>query len=132
MDQHQPPCRTGNPVRPAPHRPKNKLRITGPFSVEAVPFPTVLSLDDSYAAARGQRDRHRPHRRNLAPALWRDELLKTGVRGKGGADAASPSSRPCRHASCTPAATLADTGERVVVSFGPEHAALEQRQVELA
>ena len=29
-------------------------------------------------------------------------------------------------------ATLAETGERVVVSFGPEHAALEQRQVEMA
>ncbi|WP_205877279.1 hypothetical protein [Leisingera sp. NJS204] len=28
--------------------------------------------------------------------------------------------------------SLADTGERVVVSFGPEHASLEQRQVELA
>lgn len=29
-------------------------------------------------------------------------------------------------------ATLADTGERALISFGPEHAALEQRQVELA
>ena len=28
-----------------PQKAKNKLRITGPFSVEAVPFPTVLSLD---------------------------------------------------------------------------------------
>jgi len=28
--------------------------------------------------------------------------------------------------------TVADTGERVAVSFGPEHAALEQRQVEIA
>jgi hypothetical protein len=27
---------------------------------------------------------------------------------------------------------LADTNERVVVSFGPEHGALEQRQVEMA
>ena len=27
---------------------------------------------------------------------------------------------------------LADSGERVVVSFGPEHGALEQRQVEMA
>ncbi|WP_205877277.1 hypothetical protein [Leisingera sp. NJS204] len=26
---------------------KNRLRITGPFSVEAVPAPTVLSLDES-------------------------------------------------------------------------------------
>ncbi|MGF2526182.1 site-specific DNA-methyltransferase, partial [Ralstonia pseudosolanacearum] len=28
--------------------------------------------------------------------------------------------------------TVADTGERVAVSFGPEYAALEQRQVEIA
>jgi adenine-specific DNA-methyltransferase len=28
-----------------PEKSKNKLRITGPFTVEAVPFPTVLSLD---------------------------------------------------------------------------------------
>ncbi|MGB5097494.1 MAG: site-specific DNA-methyltransferase, partial [Porticoccaceae bacterium] len=28
-----------------PEKAKNKLRITGPFSVEAVPFPTVLNLD---------------------------------------------------------------------------------------
>ena len=34
----------------------------------------------------------------------------------------------CLHAT----GTLADTGERVVVSFGPEHGALEQRQVEHA
>ena len=34
----------------------------------------------------------------------------------------------CLHAS----GTLTDSGERVVVSFGPEHAALEQRQVEHA
>ncbi len=32
---------------------------------------------------------------------------------------------------CTRAA-ISDTGERAVVSFGPEHAALEQRQVEHA
>ncbi len=34
-----------------------------------------------------------------------------------------------RHLHCT---GHADSGERVVVSFGPEHGALEQRQVELA
>ena len=26
---------------------KNKLRITGPFTVEAVPFPSVKSLDEA-------------------------------------------------------------------------------------
>ncbi|WP_323009613.1 DNA methyltransferase [Paracoccus sp. (in: a-proteobacteria)] len=30
-----------------PHKDPNKLRICGPFSVEAVPAPTVLSLDES-------------------------------------------------------------------------------------
>jgi adenine-specific DNA-methyltransferase len=32
-----------------PEKTKNKLRITGPFTVEAVPFPTVLSLDEHAA-----------------------------------------------------------------------------------
>ncbi|WP_031553070.1 site-specific DNA-methyltransferase [Parvularcula oceani] len=111
---------------------KNRLRITGPFSVEAVPAPTVLSLDENFApeeadvtvARSGETSRQ---------ALWRDELLKTGVRGKGGAMLkfaefeALPGTRYL-HAS----GSIADTGDRAVVSFGPEHAALEQRQVEEA
>ena len=111
---------------------KNKLRITGPFSVEAVPAPTVLSLDetlpaeeaDSTVARSGETSRQ---------SLWRDELLKTGVRGKGGnmmrfAEFEVIPGTKFLHAS----GSVADTGERVVVSFGPEHAALEQRQVEEA
>ena len=111
---------------------RNKLRITGPFSVEAVPAPTVLSLDetlpaeeaDSTVARSGETSRQ---------SLWRDELLKTGVRGKGGnmmkfAEFEVIPGTRFLHAS----GSVADTGERVVVSFGPEHAALEQRQVEEA
>ncbi|OIQ29244.1 MAG: site-specific DNA-methyltransferase [Alphaproteobacteria bacterium MedPE-SWcel] len=111
---------------------RNKLRITGPFSVEAVPAPTVLSLDetlpseeaDSSVARSGETSRQ---------SLWRDELLKTGVRGKGGnmmrfAEFEVIPGTRFLHAS----GSVADTGERVVVSFGPEHAALEQRQVEEA
>lgn len=111
---------------------KKRLRITGPFSVEAVPAPTVLSLDetlpseeaDSTVARYGETSRQ---------SMWRDELLKTGVRGKGGdimrfADFETLPSTRYLHAS----GSLTDTGERVVVSFGPEHAALEQRQVEEA
>jgi len=111
---------------------KNKLRITGPFSVEAVPFPTVLALDetqppleaDTAIARSGESSRQHS---------WRDELLKTGIRGKGGQmlKFAELDTLPgTRHLHCT--GTLAETGERVVVSFGPEHAALEQRQVEMA
>ena len=110
----------------------SKLRISGPFSVEAVPAPTVLSLDektppqeaDESVARSGETSRQ---------TMWRDELLKTGVRGKAGAmlrfaEFETLPGLKYIHAS----GSVADTGERVVVSFGPEHAALEQRQVEMA
>ncbi len=65
---------------------RDKLRITGPFSVEAVPFPSVLSLDETrqpeeadVAIARSG-ESSRQHQ-------WRDELLKTGIRGIRGSDA---------------------------------------------
>jgi len=111
---------------------KKRLRITGPFSVEAVPAPTVLSLDESIPPAEADASIARTGETSRQ-SLWRDELLKTGVRAKGHAMLrfaefeTLPSSRHL-HAS----GSLADTGARVVVSFGPEHAALEQRQVELA
>lgn len=108
---------------------RDKLRITGPFSVEAVPSPTVLALDEA----------EQPKEADVAIArsgesarqhAWRDELFKAGIRGKGGqmlrfAELTTLADTRWLHVS----GLLADTGERVVVSFGPEHAALEQRQV---
>jgi len=110
---------------------KDKLRITGPFTVEAVPFPSVMALDEAQPTAEADAsiarsgESARQHR-------WRDELLKAGIRGKGGqmlrfAELESLPDTP--HLHCT---GHLDTGERVVVCFGPEHAALEQRTVELA
>lgn len=110
---------------------RNKLRISGPFTVEAVPFPSVKSLDeasgpiDADASIARTGESGRQHQ-------WRDELLKTGIRGKAGqmlrfADLeALPSDADIRNLH---AVGHLDSGERVVVSFGPEHAALEQRQV---
>lgn len=111
---------------------RTKRRVSGPFTVEAVPSPMVLSLDDTESpkdadvaiARSGQSSRHHQ---------WRDELTKTGIRGKGGQvlRLSDLETLPeTRYLHCT--GTLADSGDRVVVSFGPEHAALEQRQVELA
>ncbi|MDY0070947.1 MAG: site-specific DNA-methyltransferase [Porticoccaceae bacterium] len=110
---------------------KNRLRITGPFTVEAVPFPSVKSLDeaagpeqaDTSIARTGESGRQHQ---------WRAELLKTGIRGKGGqmlkfADLETlPTDANIRNLH---ASGHLESGERVVVSFGPEHAALEQRQV---
>lgn len=111
---------------------RSKLRICGPFSVEAVPAPTVLSLDESMPPQEADETVARSGETSRQ-SLWRDELLKTGVRGKGGAmlrfaEFETLPGLRYLHAS----GSLAETGERVVVSFGPEHAALEQRQVELA
>ena len=112
-----------------PEKSKSKLRITGPFTVEAVPFATVLSLDES----------EQPKEADVAIARsgesarqhsWRDELLKTGIRGKGGQLLKFTSLETLPGTACVHATGTLDSGERVVVSFGPEHAALEQRQVE--
>ena len=111
---------------------RNRQRITGPFSVEAVPAPTVLSLDDSLPPVEANDSIARTGETSRQ-SLWRDELLKTGVRAKGGARltfAEFETLPGLRHLHAS--GSLTDTGERVVVSFGPEHAALEQRQVELA
>jgi len=111
---------------------KKRLRITGPFSVEAVPAPTVLSLDESVPPQEADETVARSGETSRQ-SLWRDELLKTGVRGKGGAMlrfAEFETLPGLKHIHAS--GSLADTGERIVVSFGPQHASLEQRQVELA
>jgi DNA modification methylase len=107
-----------------------KLRVTGPFTVEAVPSPIVATFDRQAPAADASIARSGETARQ---ADWRSELLKTGIRGKGGQmlQVAGLEVIPgCRHLHASGA--LADDGSRVVVSFGPEHAALEQRQVERA
>jgi adenine-specific DNA-methyltransferase len=107
---------------------KSKVRITGPFTVEATPFPSVQILntaeeppDASVAVARsGETSRQ---------SQWKDELLKTGIRGKGGAkiEFASLETQPgTKHIQ---AAGTTVAGDVVAVCFGPEHAPLEQRAV---
>jgi adenine-specific DNA-methyltransferase len=117
-----------------PYLDKSRIRVTGPFTVEAVPAPTVKSLDeiegpplvaDVSVARSGPTLRH---------TEWRDELLKTGLRGKGGQHIDFSRVEPLAgtrwlHAD---AETKGAKPERVVISFGPEHSLLEQRQVELA
>jgi len=114
-----------------PQPDKKKLRITGPFTVEAVPFPTVLALDEAKPA----------HEADVAIARsgesarqhqWRDELLTTGIRGKSGQMLRFAELETLPGTRHLHVSGHLDSGERVVISFGPEHAALEQRQVELA
>ncbi len=141
-----------------PQPDKSKLRITGPFSVEAVPFPSVKSLGETAPSplplSQGERGYQWEADASIARSgesarqhAWRDELLKTGIRGKGGQmlKFAELETLPeTKYLHCVGTLVEPETaltrgpasgrGEsmRVVVSFGPEHAALEQRQVEMA
>jgi adenine-specific DNA-methyltransferase len=111
---------------------RDKLRVSGPLTVEAVPFPTVLSLDETEHGGEADVSIARSGE-SARQHDWRDELIKTGIRGKGGQilRLAGLEMLPgTRYLHCS--GTLAESGDRVVVSFGPEYAALEQRQVELA
>ena len=113
---------------------RGKARVTGPFTVEAVPAPVVKPLDeivegneqpaDLSVARTGQ---------TVRQADWRDELLKTGIRGKGGQRIAFARLEPLPATRWLHAEGETRPGEAgaepVVVSFGPDHAPLEQRQV---
>jgi adenine-specific DNA-methyltransferase len=128
-----------------------KTRVTGPFTVEAVPAPMVKSPGelsgeeivppmpaDASVARSGATVRQDD---------WRSELLRTGIRGKGGqmihfsrveplsgtrwlhADAET---KPNDKGGAKVREGAATEAQRVVISFGPEHAPLEQKQVEMA
>lgn len=125
---------------------RKKHRVSGPFTVEAVPAPAVKSVEEILE------DQPQPADLSIARSgetlrqgEWRDELLRTGIRGKAGQNIRFARLEPlpgCRylHAdgetrpSVEGKDSVRETGpvyapQRVVVSFGPEHAPLEQRQV---
>jgi adenine-specific DNA-methyltransferase len=144
---------------------RKKTRVSGPFTVEAVPAPAVRSVDallaDVGAGLVSAQDRAGTSPapteadasiarsgETLRQAEWRDELLRAGIRGKAGQHirfSRLESLPGCRwlhvdgetRPNNEGADSVRDGGaacspQRVVVSFGPEHAPLEQRQVEMA
>jgi len=116
-----------------PYIDQSKVRVTGPFTVEAVPAPVVQPLDTLDKTAVSDFSITRSGE-TLRQNEWQDELLKTGIRGKGGQRINFTRVEPLagmRYLNAD-AETKEDNPQRVVISFGPEHAPLEQRQVEMA
>lgn len=107
------------------------VRVSGPFTVEAIPAITVKSLEeiqdvetaDNSIARTGETARQDD---------WRAELLKTGVRTKGGEKLEFARVELIQGTRYLHAEAETADGKRVLVSFGPDHAPLEQRQVEMA
>ncbi len=110
-----------------------KVRVTGPFTMEAVPAPVVQPLDDVGDTPTGDASVARSGE-TLRQTDWQDELLKTGIRGKGGQCIAFTRVEPLAGARYlhADAETKEAKPQRAVISFGPEHAPLEQRQVAMA
>ena len=138
--RHAPPQET---LYDQPFRNTRKARVTGPFTVEAVPAPVVKTVDELLEGEDTPREADNSVARSgetLRQDEWRDELLKTGIRGKAGQRMAFVRLEPLPatrwlHAEgeTRPEAAGAEhSSGRVVVSFGPDHAPLEQRQVEHA
>ena len=133
---------------------KSKHRVTGPFTVEAVPSPAVRSIDEVEAGAGKEVGNDSSIVRSgetLRQSEWREELLRSGIRGKSKqsiqftrvepfagtkwlhADAESlPEAKSKNLFEKDNQISIDDQPQRVVISFGPEHSPLEQRQVALA
>lgn len=113
---------------------KGKTRITGPFTVEAVPSPYAKSFDELEQEDTGSDSSITRSGETNRQAEWRDELLRTGVRAKGGNIIQFTRVEPLAGTKYiqAEAETNEDTPKKVLVVFGPEHAPLEQRMVENA
>lgn len=119
-----------------PYIDNSRIRVSGPFTVEAVPSLVVKSPDeitkqeyteiaDNSIARSGE---------TLRQSDWKDELLKTGIRTRGGKkiEFARLETLPGTRHLHLDGGTKENEQQRIVVSFGPEHSPLDQRQVELA
>jgi adenine-specific DNA-methyltransferase len=127
----------------------SKARVSGPFTIEAVPAPAVKALSEIGEEPLPADESISRSGETLRQAEWRDELLKTGIRGKRGQYIMFSRVEPLAgtrwlhaEAETKPNDKGADSvkeggvaygkPQRVVISFGPEYAPLEQRQVALA
>ena len=125
---------------------RRKHRVSGPFTVEAVPAPAVKSVEELLEGAPQPADASIARSgETLRQGEWRDELLRAGIRGKSGQHIRFARLEPlpgCRHLHADGETRPNDAGadrvreggaaskaQRIVVAFGPEHAPLEQRQV---
>ncbi len=118
----------------------SKTRVTGPFTVESIPALFVKNLDQAVDEQQQEEATASPdvsvvHQgETLRQEQWRDELARTGVRAKNGN--LLEFSRIEAQAGTRYIQAIGETKEenpqKVLIVFGPEHAPMDARTVELA
>ena len=104
---------------------KGKIRITGPFTVEALPAPVVKPLDDV-----GDWDEDSTAKQTS----WRDQLLATGIMGRGGSRLEFSRVEPLSGTKFlqAEAETKEDVPRRAVICFAGEAKPMDSRMVSMA
>ena len=104
---------------------KGKIRITGPFTVEALPAPVVKPLDDV-----GNWDEDSTAKQTS----WRDQLLATGIMGRGGSRLEFSRVEPLSGTKFlqAEAETKEAVPRRAVICFAGETKPMDARMVSMA
>lgn len=104
---------------------KGKVRITGPFTVEALPAPVVKPLDD---VSDWDEDS------TAKQTSWRDQLLATGIMGRGGSRLEFSRVEPLSGTKFlqAEAETKEDIPRRTVICFAGETKPMDSRMVSMA
>jgi adenine-specific DNA-methyltransferase len=119
-----------------PHIDKSKIRVTGPFTVEALPSLRTKPFDGKEPKVPAQSKDIARTGETANQAVWRDELKTTGIRATGGKIINFSRIEPMAGTRFIHAIgeilDEKESNKKAVISFGPDYGALEQRQVEEA
>ena len=123
-----------------PKKDSSKIRVTGPFTVEAVPAPFVESPQDVLKRGKQQDgvltsppSSISRKKETTRQAEWREKLLSSGIRSKGGKKVLEFSRmEPLSCHTYLHADAYTHENKRVVLSFAPTYSPLGTLQVERA
>jgi adenine-specific DNA-methyltransferase len=124
-----------NTLYDKPRLEREKIRVTGPFTVEAVPSLRVKPFDGEFPKIEGAGDEIARSGETSTQSLWRDELKAAGIRAVGGKKidfARIEPMKATRFLHAEGEIIDGDLTKKALISFGPDYGPLEQRQAEEA
>ncbi|MGA8903658.1 MAG: site-specific DNA-methyltransferase [Candidatus Bathyarchaeia archaeon] len=115
----------------SPIEDNSRVRVSGPFTVEAVPSQGARSFEEITKSSQADMSISRSGE-TLRQNEWISQMLSNGIRGKGGQVLEFVRIEPLGGTKWIHAEGYTKDGKATAISFGPEYAPLEPRQVELA